>query len=207
MFPETPQELLRKIASFAQGDDAAEWAALVELYTPPLRLLAKSLNSALTEDEIDDRVQEMFVKVVGFLRSGGYDRTHGRLRDYLATVMRRVLVDSYRAAACRPQLAGDDAVPEALVEAVSGRSVDFADPGAVLDAKWRWAIRAAAIEHILSQPSVTERTRTVYRALVAGEGIAAVAVRLGMTRDAVKQVKSRLDRAVAALEARFGDGA
>lgn len=207
MFPETPQELLRKIASFSQGDNAAEWTAFVDLYTPPLRLLARSLNSALTEDEIDDRVQETFVKVVGFLRAGGYDRGRGRLRDYLATVMRRVLIDSYRASANRPRLSGDVAAAEERTDGASGNSVDFADPGTVLDAKWRWAVRMAAIEHVLAQSAITDRTRTVYRALVAGAEIAEVAARFGMTRDAVKQVKSRLDRAVAAIEARFGDDA
>ena len=34
MIPDTPQTLLRKIAEYANGDDSAEWARFVELYTP-----------------------------------------------------------------------------------------------------------------------------------------------------------------------------
>ena len=37
MIPDTPKTLLRKIAEYANGDDAAEWERFVELYTPVIR--------------------------------------------------------------------------------------------------------------------------------------------------------------------------
>ena len=37
MIPDTPKTLLHKIAEYANGDDAAEWARFVELYTPVIR--------------------------------------------------------------------------------------------------------------------------------------------------------------------------
>ena len=78
MFPETPQTLLKKIADLAQGDDAAIWLEFVELYTPPLRHFICSVNQSLSAADVEDAVQEVFVRLTEVLREGGIDRTKCR---------------------------------------------------------------------------------------------------------------------------------
>lgn len=78
LFPETPGTLLRKIADLQAGDDAAVWADFVERYLPAVRAFIR-LNGA-PENEQDDLVQEVFVKLVGILRTSRYDAAKARFR-------------------------------------------------------------------------------------------------------------------------------
>ena len=157
MFPETPQTLLRKIADLAQGDDAAVWLKFVELYTPPLRHFIRTVNQSLSAADVEEAVQEVFIRLTEVLREGGIDRTKGRFRDYLAAMTRRLLVDRYRAEQSR----------------------------------------LAAIEHVLTRTAISEQSKRVYRAVVLDQRpLKEVAAEFGLTYDAAKQIKSRLDRAV-----------
>ena len=79
MIPDTPKTLLRKIAEYANGDDAAEWARFVELYTPVIRQFV-SLREDVGAADADDIVQEIFVRLVGVLRAGTYRPEKGRFR-------------------------------------------------------------------------------------------------------------------------------
>ena len=72
MTPDTPQTLLRKIAEFANGDDSAEWARFVELYEPVIRHYIAA-HGGVADSEVDDIVQDIFVRLVDVLRSGPLD--------------------------------------------------------------------------------------------------------------------------------------
>ena len=192
MFPETPQTLLRKIADLAQGDDAAVWLKFVELYTPPLRHFIRTVNQSLSAADVEEAVQEVFIRLTEVLREGGIDRTKGRFRDYLAAMTRRLLVDRYRAEQSR--LAAIDRAADPV-----RNQVTFAggDPGALVDAAWQVAVRKAAIEHVLTRTAISEQSKRVYRAVVLDQRpLKEVAAEFGLTYDAAKQIKSRLDRAV-----------
>ena len=71
MIPDTPQTLLRKIAEYANGDDSAEWARFVELYAPVIRAFIVARGDVVPSD-VDDVVQEIFVRLVNVLRTGTY---------------------------------------------------------------------------------------------------------------------------------------
>jgi len=229
MFPDTPQTLLKKIAALAEGDDAAEWEAFVELYTPPLKGFIRTVNANLSPEAVEDAVQDVFVRLVEVLRKGQIDRRKGKFRAYLASMTRRLLIDRYREALVRPVLgSGCDAVDATASsrqreEDHSGSArgtVSDADPGTLFDARWRLSVRAAAIDHVLTKTAVSEQSKHIYRALQGlspdseglspdseglspdSEGLSPheIAARFGVTYDVVKQVKSRLDRAVAAVE-------
>ena len=199
MFPETPQTLLKKIADLAEGDDAVVWVEFVELYTLPLRHFIRSVNQSLSAADVEDTVQEIFVRLTEVLREGGIDRTKGRFRDYLAAMTRRLLVDRYRAEQSRLAALDRAANP--------GRNrMTFADgdPGALVDAAWQVAVRKAAIEHVLTQTAVSEQSKRVYRAVVLEQRpLKEVAADFGITYAAAKQIKSRLDRAVEAIVMRM----
>ena len=199
MFPETPQTLLKKIADLAQGDDTAVWLEFVELYTPPLRHFIRSINQTLSAADIEDAVQEIFVRLTEVLREGGIDRTKGRFRDYLAAMTRRLLVDRYRAEQSR--LA---ALDRAVNPVRDQMTLTDGDPGSLVDAAWQVAVRKAAIEHVLIATAVSEQSKRVYRAVVLEQRpLKEVAAEFGISYAAAKQIKSRLDRAVVAVERRM----
>jgi len=150
VFPDTPGTLLRKIASLRNGDDAAEWADFVERYTPAVRAFFR-LNGAF-EADLDDLVQDVFVRLVDVLRERGYDARRARFRTYLATLMRNLLVDRWRASQTRA---------ENLADAVPLRSASDAEPGTVLDVKWRLAVHEAAVEHVLTKTMLAMKTKAI----------------------------------------------
>ena len=199
MFPETPQTLLKKIADLANGDDAAVWLEFVEFYTPPLRHFIRSVNQSLTAADVEEAVQDVFVRLTEVLRAGGIDRTKGRLRDYLAATTRRLLVDRYRAGQSR--LA---ALDRAASPVRNRATLADGDPGSLVDAAWQVAVREAAIEHVLTQTAVSEQSKRVYRVVVLEQRpLKEVAAEFGITYAAAKQIKSRLDRAVEAIVMRM----
>ena len=200
MFPETPQTLLKKIADLAHGDDAAVWLEFVELYTPPLRHFIRSVNQILSAADVEDAVQEIFVRLTEVLREGGIDRTKGRFRDYLAAMTRRLLVDRYRAEQSRIA-----ALDRAANPVRSRETLTDGDPGTLVDAAWQVAVRKAAIEHVLTATAVSEQSKCVYRAVVLEQRpLKEVAEEFGITYAAAKQIKSRLDRAVESILGRYG---
>ena len=233
MFPDTPKTLIKRIAELRDSNDAVEWEKFVELYTPPLqhfvRLVGRGQapSGGLSPSEIDDVVQEIFVKLVEVLRTERIDRTKGRFRDYLAAMTRRLLIDRYRAALVRPQsgtvpidsgsVPGDSSpfgnrqVDKSANRQISpwGQTppspgtvpIEGMDPGAALDIKWRLAVHNAAVEHVLTKTAISKQSADVYRALTGrGQTPKEVARQFGLSYDAVKQIKSRIDRAIAAVE-------
>ena len=199
MFPETPQTLLKKIADLARGDDAAVWLEFVELYELPLRRFVRMVDGRLSDADVDDSVQEIFVRLTEVLRSDGIDRKKGRFRDYLAAMTRRLLIDRYRSESSR--LA---ALQRAADLPRNDLRLSNADPGELVDAAWQVAMRKAAIEHVLTQTAVSEQSKRVYRAVVHEQRpLKEVAAEFGITYAAAKQIKSRLDRAVGEVERRM----
>lgn len=198
MIPDTPKTLLRKIAEYANGDDAAEWERFVELYTPVIRAYV-SMREDVNESDADDVVQEIFVRLVNVLRAGTYRSEKGRFRAYLGTMVRRLLIDRHRRALVR-----------GMGETVSAEDVEILDEtpdaAAIVDMRLQEARHAAAVEHVLSRTMLDDRTVAAYRAYaLEGEPATEVAARLGLTLNALRQIKYRVGRMVAAVEAQYGE--
>ena len=205
MLPDTPQTLLRKIAEYANGDDAAEWAKFVELYEPVIRLYVAQSGVVGTADA-DDIVQDIFIKLVNVLRNGEYKREKGRFRNYLAAMVRRLLIDRHRREMARP---GRAACPHA---AAMGRTQFSAfgdseipspdpDPAAIVDMRLALARHNAAVEHVLNRTMLEKRTVAAYREYALdGQPAVEVAARHGMTVNNLRQLKHRLERMVSAVE-------
>ena len=196
MLPDTPQTLLRKIADYANGDDAAEWAKFAELYEPVIRIYIAQSGDASAADA-DDIVQDIFIRLVDVLRNGEYKREKGRFRNYLASMVRRLLIDRRRRAVYRG--AGLEAdVDDGLLESSDP------DPAAIVDMRLRLARHLAAVDHVLSRTMLEKRTVAAYREYaLEGQGADEVAVRHGMTVNNLRQLKHRLDRMISAVEASF----
>ena len=199
-FPDTPVSLLVRIASEKTGVcDEAAWTRLFELYAPVIRAFAEERGVG---DDGDDVVQEIFMKLVAVLGDGkvkvGGDA--GKFRRYLATLIRNELVSRWR----RRQARGEGAVvslddPKAGVEPV----VD-SETAARIDAKWQFARHRAAVEWTLAKTALSAQSKAVYRAYVVEERpIGEVAAAFGISRNAVSQIKTRVERMVVAVEAEF----
>ena len=205
-FPNTPTRLLRTMAKRPITDEENDaWAEFVELYEPVIR--AYIAVEGVACQDMDDAVQNVFLRLVGILRRGGYDRSKGRFRAYLKVVMRRVIIDLFRrqtAARMDVQVPFEEEETDgrpSLPEAMASLSPDAA---AEFEAKWQKARLAAALNHVFTQTAISEQSREIYRAhALNGDDAREVARRFGVTPEVVRQVKSRINRMVAALMKRF----
>lgn len=189
LFPETSATLLAKLAAQTAGENEAAWLRFFELYSPAI---AKYAELQGTRDA-DDVVQEVLLRLVDVFREGRFQPGDIPFRAYLVTVIKRIVISLYR----KDQVRG------------GGRTVELTDemvavpPDAVarLEAAWKLATRQAAIEHVLTKTAVSAQSKDVYRAYALEERpIVEVAKRFGISRNSVSQIKTRLDRLVAAVE-------
>ena len=197
-FPDTPVSLLVRIASEKTGVcDEAAWTRLFELYAPVIKAFAEERGGG---GDGEDIVQEIFMKLVNVLGDGrvkiGGDA--GKFRRYLATLIRNELVNVWRRRLARGEGATvslDD--PDVVAEP----AVDSATE-AIIDAKWRLARRKAAVEWTLSKTALSPQSKAVYRAYAIDERpIGEVAAAFGISRNSVSQIKTRVERMIAAVEA------
>lgn len=199
-FPDTPVTLLARIAVEATGQrtDEAAWVRLFNLYAPAIRRFAELQGTPSAESE--DVTQEIFLRLVAILRGGRYRADAGRFRCYLATLVRNELVSRWRKVQARAACVPLDAVPD---EAIATLPPEAA---ALLDAKWRLARHEAAVEHALTKTALSRQSREIYRAYaLEGRPIDEVASAFGVSRNVVAQVKVRVNRMVASLEAEYGE--
>ena len=205
-FPNTPTKLLRTMAKRpATADEESAWAQFVELYEPVIRAFA-AIESVSASD-IDDVVQDVFARLLGIMRRDGYDRSRGRFRTYLRTIMRRVLIDRFRRqTADRAQL--HEPLNEDETQAAADQQQTLAsmppDAAAAFDEKWNRAQFKALLEHVFTRTAISDQSRAIYRAhVLEGEDAASVAHRFGVTPEVVRQVKSRINRMISALAKRL----
>ena len=203
MFPDTPKTLLQKIADRTQGNDCAEWAAFVELYASPLMRFVRLQSPGMSEADAEDVVQDVFIRLVDVLRERKIDRNRAKFRAYLASMTRHLLIDRYRAAQARPSLAAGSVPNGRLAPSAQDKGpvpIAAIDPGVAVDVLWRKAAREAAKEHIFTKTAVSAQSKRIYELLERGLSPREAAAQVGVSRDVVKQVKSRIDRAIAAIE-------
>ena len=201
-FPDTPVTLLARLAAQVTGrSDEAAWVRLFELYEPAIRKFSERHGAGADGEDV---AQEIFLKLVGVLRGGGFKvgGGAGKFRSYLATLIRHELVSRWRWARAR---GGDGLVSLDGPGACLDLPVD-SETAAVIDAKWRLARHAAAVEHALTKTALSAQAKAVYRAYVLEERpIGDVAAAFGLSRNAVSQIKTRVERMIAAIEAEYGD--
>lgn len=195
VFPETSATLLAKLSAQVTGEDEASWARFFELYEPAV---VKFVELRGTGRDPDDVAQEVFLRLVDVLRAGRFTPGGTPFRAFLSTLIRNQLVDLHRRAQARGE----------------GRTVPLEEDqvatpeqtALLLDLDWRLARRRAAVEHVLTKTAVSPQSKDVYRMYALEERpIGEVARRFGIPRNSVSQIKTRLDRLVAAVEREIGE--
>ena len=195
VFPVTSLTLLQKIAVQVTGEREAAWVRFFGLYEPAIKRFVAYHDGG---HDPDDVAQEIFLKLVNIVQSGGYSPAKGSFRSFLATMIRRHLVSLYRKDQARG--AGmfvdiDDAEPAA--------PPDVAEQ---IDIKWRLARHQSAIEHVLTKTAISAQSRAIYRAYVEDEmPLDDVAAKFGVTKAAIYKIKSRVEQMAAIVEEEFED--
>ena len=198
-FPDTPKTLLSRMAAQVTGESEASWVRFFDLYQPVICKFAEYVGA---KGEAEDVVQDVFVKLVEVFRKGAYKPDRGRFRAYLATLIRREVVNRWhkaqvRAADRQVSLDNDDFPVEVAVPS---------ETAAVIDAKWLQARRSAAIEHVLTKTALAQQSKDIYRAYVLEERpIGEVAKSFGVPNNSVSQIKTRVERMIADYEAMFAE--
>ena len=196
--PNTPVTLIARMAAQATGEDEATWVKFFELYQPVIRHFAEFAGA---RSDTDDVVQDVMVKLVEVFRSGAYRPEKGRFRAFLATITRREVINRWQKAQVR---AADRHV--SLNRTTAQEIAVQPEAAAMLDAKWRLAQHAAAVEHVLTRTALAQRSKDVYRAYVLEEKpIGEVAKAFGVSRNVVSQTKTRVDAMIADFESLFRD--
>ena len=196
--PDTPVTLIARMAAQVTGEDEATWVKFFELYQPVIRHFAEFAGA---RSDTDDVVQDVMVKLVEVFRSGTYHPEKGRFRAFLATITRREVINRWQKAQVR---AADRHV--SLNRTTTQEIAVQPEAAAILDAKWRLAQHAAAVEHVLTRTALAQKSKDVYRAYVLEEKpIGEVAEAFGIPRNTVSQIKTRVDAMIADFEAMLGD--
>jgi len=174
------------------------WVKFFELYQPVIRNFAEYAGA---KSDIDDVVQDVLVKLVDVFRSGTYRPDKGRFRAFLATITRREVINRWQKAQVR---AADRHV--SLNRTTAQEIAVQPEAAELLDAKWRLAQHAAAVEHVLTRTALAQKSKDIYRAYVLEERpIGEVAKAFGVSRNVVSQVKTRVDAMIADFEAMLRD--
>ncbi len=185
--------LLRTLREARSGVDDVAWARFVDMYGPVAHHLVRLISPGISDADTDDAVQDVFIRLVNILRSGAYNPAKAKFRTYLSSMVRRLLIDRYRAAAARREgsfmdldTAGDVAAGD--------------DPGEWMDAKWCVACRLAAERRVVEESALSELSREVWR-LLSVEGLShkETAEKLGVPANTVSKIKRRMESRIAAV--------
>ena len=194
-FPETSMTLLKKIAVQVTGEREAAWVRFFGLYEPAIKRFVAWHDSS---HDPDDVAQDIFLKLVSVVQSGGYDSSKGSFRAFLSTMIRRHLVSLYRKDQARG--AGLHVDVDDVEPAVSANVAEQ------IDLKWRMARHQSAIEHVLTKTAISAQTRDIYRVYVEeGRSVDEVVAQFGVTKAVVYKIKSRVEQMAAIIEEEFAD--
>ena len=218
--PTTSTTLLRDLA---QDSQHARWGEFVARYRP---MMEAYLRERFPHVDVDDAVQETLIALIKSMPVYRYvPEETGHFHSYLTGILRhkalrQVRSDQQRAKISEMLRNGESTLGRAR-SSVSPerseprkRSLEVCTPHNEMpgdEQSWREALMEIALQQLLADESVHARTREVFRRVaVNGEKPEDVGSSLGITRNAVDQMKSRmtlrLKELVRALEKADGNG-
>ena len=169
------------ICSEIGQDDERAWAAFYDAFAPVLRAYAVRRGC----DEPDDAVQDVFVKFVSAVRSGGFQaRSAAETCSYLKTQVARQVIDYHRRAKarCRDATVELDGIEIAVPAVVSQ----------VVEAREEAEIRVRARARAVSGWRCSDRTRAIFEACTSGgRTTAEVAREFGVSPGFVRIIRHR----------------
>ena len=197
LWPQTPKSLLTRIADLADGEDEAEWARFVELYSPAIGRFIRLLDPDMPDADVDDMVQETLVKLVTLLRGKAFDPQRAKFSTWLGAIIRRQMVDRMRRRQARKE---DSQVP---LDTEIPSSAD-SDPAARLDVAWRLARHQTAVRQVFTKSALSLQSQRIYL-MATADGLSPreIAQQLGIKENAVRAIRSRVAKMIEAVERQF----
>ena len=191
LIPETSTTLLRDLA---QETPSARWGEFVRRYRP---MMEAFLRERFPSVDADDVMQETLVALRNAMPSYRYvPGENGHFRNYLTGILRHRAIRAVEAEKCR------DSVKELLRR----DAPQATDAAADEENEWKRSLMEIALQQLLSDESVHALTREVFRRVaVNGEKPEAVGLSLGISRNAVDQMKSRMMAKLKRLVKALGD--
>lgn len=214
VFPETSRTLVLKLAVEVTGERESAWVRFFDLYQPAIRKFAEW---HARDQDPDDVVQEVFLKLAKVLRERRFIPEKGRFRSFLATVIRNEIISMYRKDLARGEgrRVSLDQLEDERANSEGGTGFHRYDPALVLqpeqereiDLHWAHACHAAAVEHVLTKMAISARNKEIYREhVLKGRSAAEVARDYGVEKNLVGQIKFRLSQAIEKIEQEFCNG-
>ena len=182
MIPTTSITLLKDLA---RGAASARWAEFYRTYEEPMRGFLRSRFPSLEQDDVLQETMAALVKVLPDYRCTPDEHRH--FRNYLMGILKHKAADHLKR-----QVRESDA-RTGLKNEPKRRTADAADEAE--EREWRFAAMEAAVEQLMADPSITPRTREIFRHVaLLHEPAADVAALFGVSRNNVDQIKNRLIR-------------
>lgn len=183
--PETSTTLLRDVSD----SQHARWAVFHSRYEPMMRAF---LRERFPSIDADDIIQETFIALAKALPHYTYNpKENGHFHNYLTGVLRnkalKSLVARKRDALIkeRAALAGGDVLGAPMENHSAAENADDYK-------KWRESVYEIALQQLLADESVHERTKQVFvRLTIDGEKPEAVAESLGIPYNTVIKMRER----------------
>jgi RNA polymerase sigma factor (sigma-70 family) len=191
--PTTSTTLLRDLARDSQH---ARWGEFVARYRP---MMEAYLRERFPHVDVDDAVQETLIALIKSMPVYRYvPEETGRFHSYLTGILRHRALRQVRSDRKRAK------IREVLCQNEPQNEIQDDEQS------WRESLMEIALQQLLADESVHARTREVFRRVaVNGEKPEEVGSSLGITRNAVDQMKScmtlRLKELVRALEKAAGN--
>ena len=129
-----------------------------------------------------------------------YKAEKAQFRTFLKMLIRRQLIGIYRHE--RAHGAGETVPMDELTDEPSVPP----EQGAALDLAWDRARHEAAVEHVLTKTALSAKTKAVYRAhVLEGKSAEEVCGEFGIDNNYLRQIKFRVEKAIAIVEAELAD--
>jgi RNA polymerase sigma-70 factor (ECF subfamily) len=183
------------LAALHGGADEAAWREIDGRYRPILVSIAK--RAGLYETDAAEVAQDAMADLFGAFRAGRYDRSRGRLRQFLIGIAQMKIADAHRR---RARAAGGEGT------VMPASSIPDTEPGwaGAWEAEQRAAVLARAIEELRGSDKLAPHTLAAFE-LVALRQIPAAeaAAQLGLSVQEVYLAKSRCLERVRAIIGRL----
>lgn len=202
---DTNETLLDRVKA-TDAHDA--WRLFYQQYWAVILAYARKLG--LNEYQAEEVLQETMVALMRQLPGFFYDRSKGKFRNFLLTIVHRKSLASLR----RSKRERDTHIPwepemESQYAAKSRKDDSRTSPEA--EVRWRKSVVEVVLAELARDPRLGPETMAVFCAYaIEGRPVVEVATEFGLKENAVYQIKNRLSRRVqneVARRLRDSDGA
>ena len=194
--PSIPPTSVTLLKAISDGTASARWTDFYRRYEPAMRGF---LHERFPSVEADDVIQEAMLALTKALPDYHYTPdSSGHFRNYLMGIVKHKALDALRRATTFSSLKTN------MAEMNDGQVAP--PPLQDDDDSWKCAAMEAAIEQLMSDTSITARTREAFRHVaLMHESPDEVARQFGISRNNVDQIKKRMIAKLSALVAAMTD--